>query len=77
MTPKEKVTAFIKRNYESEKEKWVCGMANNYLAWSEVWEIWKAKAEVKSDESDEVALLRKYLRECKRVDDYNEWRRKQ
>lgn len=77
MTPKEKVTSFIKRNYETEKSKWACGMANNYIAWSEILEIWKSKAEIKSDDSDEIALLKKYLKECKRMDDYNEWRRKQ
>lgn len=77
MTPKEKVTSFIKRNCETEESKWACGMANNYLAWSDVWDVWRSKTATKSDDSDEITLLRKYLKECKRMDDFNEWRKKQ
>lgn len=79
MTPKEKVSAFIERNLKAEKDKFGCGMRNAYYEWSDLKDEWEGFEKAGEDNScltHELSLLRKYLKENRRTDDYEEWRKK-
>lgn len=79
-TPREKVANFIEKNIKAERDKYGCGMKNSYFDWDNFKDEWE-NFETVSENADyllkEVNLLRKYLDENHRIEDFKEWKEKQ
>lgn len=72
MTPKEKIIKTIQTNLERERDKWVSGMKNDYLAWSGLEEELRT-LQASSEVAKEIAKYQKFIKKMNLEREFKEF----